>query len=440
MVVRKQQKQGTTAMTKFLLSLLTGVTIAACSSDSNAPVATDASSGEATLGNTTIDGSADVEASNAPNGIVVLHTDYQSASVSFLDRDGNLLKDGCFTSGSGGQGLSLALSGDVALPTALPLGGPVVVLDRHNAALTWLDPTTCAPLRQLAVGTGFASNPHDFVWLSANKAYVTRYGENAAATPTPDDFDDGSDLLIIDPSQPKILGRIDLKPFAPAGTGILPRADRALLAGGMVYVSLNAINGNWSSYGVGRILIVDPTTDEVVGTIDTPGVKNCGAMNYLAAEKKLLVTCGGDRTAPQQADSSAIVVIDLAATPAAIIAQVSAAAAGGASYSLWALAALDGNTVLGVTEGEFSNSPPDRLWSLSLSGGASAEVFASAEAYAIGAILVDAEKGHFIVADGPKTSAAFLRVFDFAAGTVTASKTIKSNPSHNLPPSALTWY
>jgi hypothetical protein len=150
------------------------------------------------------------------SGIVVVNSNYSEASVSFLDRDGNLLYDGCFNSGTGATGLAPTLSGDVVLPTQVPSGGPVVIIDRDKVfnTLTWLDPVTCTPLRQLAVGTGFNSNPHDIVTLSASKAYVTRFNENGAATPAPDDFDDGDDLLIIDPSQPQILGRIDLKPFA----------------------------------------------------------------------------------------------------------------------------------------------------------------------------------------------------------------------------------
>jgi hypothetical protein len=419
------------------MALCTLLALSACGSDAKSPVIEDASAAEAEPFNTADGGMQ----AGAPNGIVVVNSDYQSSSVSFLDRAGNLLKDGCFNSGSGTQGLSMTLTGDVSLPTQLPLGGAVVVIDRQNSALTWLDSSSCAPLRQLAVGTGFASNPHDFVWLSASKAYVTRLGDNAAATPTPDDFDDGSDLLIIDPSQPKILGRIDLKPFAPAGTGILPMADRVLLAGGLVYVSLNAISGDWSNYGQGRIVIVDPATDQVVGSLDTPGVKNCGAMSYMATEKKLLVACGGDANAgAKQADTSAIVVIDLAVTPATVVAQISASAAGGLPYSNWTVAALNSTTVLGVTEGDFSNTPPDRLWSLSLSGGPSTKVFDSAEGFTLGAILVDADRGHFIVSDGTSKSSSFLRMFDFSSGTIVATTTIKSNPSHNLPVRGMAWY
>jgi len=407
---------------------------AACGSNSNSPAEADAAVSNGMDASDTEAGPA-----TGPSGIAVVNSDYQSASVSFLDRDGNLLKDGCFNSGSGGPSLTMTLSGDVTLPTQSQLGGPVVLVDRQNSSLTWLDPVTCKPLGQLAVGTGFASNPHDYVWLSASKAYVPRFKDNLAATANTGDFDDGSDLLIIDPAQLKIVGRIDLKPFAPAG--VLPMADRALLVGGMVYVSLNAISDDFATYGTGRIVMVDPSSDQVVATIDTPGVKNCGAMTYVAADNQLLVACNGDYAAgPQQADSSAIVAIDLGLTPPAVVTQVNAAAVGGHSFSNWAVAALDATTLLGVTEGNFSNTPPDQLWSVSLSGAPSALLFSSAEAFTLGAILVDAEKGQFIVADGPKKATSLLHVFGFSGGTIAAGRTIKSNPSHSLPPRALAWF
>jgi hypothetical protein len=374
------------------------------------------------------------------SGIVVVNSNYSEASVSFLDRDGNLLYDGCFNSGTGATGLAPTLSGDVVLPTQVPSGGPVVIIDRDKVfnTLTWLDPVTCTPLRQLAVGTGFNSNPHDIVTLSASKAYVTRFNENGAATPAPDDFDDGDDLLIIDPSQPQILGRIDLKPFAPAG--VLPYADRALLAEGVVYVSLNAISSDYAIYGTGRIVMVDPVADQVVGTIDLPGVKNCGAMTYLSAEKKLLVACTGAYSEVQQADTSAIVTIDLGVSPHAVIAQVAAASVGGLPFSNTSLAAWDGNTAFGVTEGNASSLPPDRLWYLPQGGALPSMVFESTEGWALGAVLADAEKGRVLVADGTKLTPAFLRFFDLASGTFTASKTVKTNPTRNLPPRSLAWY
>ena len=409
-----------------LLALLACSSLSACSSDSGNPAGLDASTSEA--------GSSNL------SGIVVVNSNYSETSVSFLDRDGNLLHDGCFNSSTGATGLSPTLSGDVVLPTQVPSGGPVVLIDRNKVfdTLTWLDPATCAPLRQLAVSTGFHSNPHDVVTLSASKAYVVRYNENGAATSAPDDFDEGDDLLIIDPAQPKILGRIDLKPFAPAG--VLPYADRALQAEGIVYVSLNAISSDYSTYGTGRIVMVDPVADQVVGTIDLPGAKNCGAMIYLPAESKLMVACDGAYSEVQQADTSAIVAIDLGVSPPAVVAQIPAASAGGFPFSNLSLAAWDGNTVIGLTPGDSSTVRPDRLWTLPLAGALlPAKVFESAEAWALGAVLADPENGRILVADGTSTG-AFLRVFDFVSGAFTAGKTVKTNPAQKLPPRALAWY
>ncbi|HEY5284231.1 MAG TPA: hypothetical protein VIM14_15680 [Polyangia bacterium] len=370
-----------------------------------------------------------------------MNSDYSSTSVSILDRDGTVVKDGCFHSGSGAPGLAMVLSGDVVLPTQVPLGGPVAIIDRdkNNNALTWLDPVTCVPLGQMAVGTGFYSNPHDVVTLSASKAYVTRNNENSAATPAPDDFDDGDDLLIVDPTQLKITGRIDLKPFAPAGT--LPDADRALLAEGHVYVSLNAISLDYSTYGTGRILVVDPVTDQVVSFIDLPGVKNCGAMTYLPTDQKLLVACTGSYSdGPQQAQSSAIVAIDLSVSPPVVFAQIAAASVGGLPFTNTTVAALDSKTALGVTLGNTSSMPPDRLWSLSLDGTLPVRIFESTESFTLGAVLADVAKSRVLVVDGTMSTPAFLRFFDFAAGTFTAGKTVKTNPSQSLPPRALAFY
>ena len=80
----------------------------ACGSDVGAPPPTDASSIDAT---STGDSSTD-RTGSVLTGIAVINSDYQWTLVSF---------------------------------------------DRASSALTWLDPTTCAPLGQLAVDTGFAS-------------------------------------------------------------------------------------------------------------------------------------------------------------------------------------------------------------------------------------------------------------------------------------------
>jgi hypothetical protein len=420
------------------------VGISACGDDSpTAPVdaaipgewAIDASTADGAASLSPIDASA-IDGGAVPvRGIVVIHSDYQSSSVSLLDRDGNLVKDGCLHSGSGTPGLSMTLSEDLALPSQSPPGSPVVVIDRGNATLTWLDPATCAPLGQMPVGTGFAANPHDYVALSGSKAYVPRYKPNAVATPTPGDFDDGNDVLIVDPARQQITGRIDLLPFTPAS--VLPRADRALLVDGKVYLSLNAVDEKFKVYAMARVLTIDPTIDQVVGLVDVPGMQNCGAMTYLPSEKKLLLACTGDYVSVA---GSGIVALDLGVLPLAVAAVLPAASAGGRAFSNAAVAALDGNTIFGVALGDFSDTPPDTLWLLALGGSPGTTVFDSAESFTLGSLLADVERGRVFVTDGTMQTPAWVRVFERAGGVFHETNPIKTNPTQKLPPRALAWF
>ena len=370
-------------------------------------------------------------------GIAAVHSDYQSSAVSLLDRDGKVLKDGCINSGTGSPGLSMTLSGDVVLPSQIAATSAIALVDRGYSTLTWIDPTTCAPLRQLAVGTGFKANPHDYVELSASKAYVTRYEKNSAAGAVA--FDGGNDLLIVDPSRPKIVGRIDLGPSAP--TGVLPRADRALLVNGKVYVALNASDAKYGANATGRLVVVDPALDQVTSTLDLPGTKNCGALAYLPADKKLLVACNGDYgDGSKQAASSGVVTLDLGVSPPAIAALVTGTAVGNLVFSNLTVAALDAESVLGVTIGDFSNVPPDILWLLPQDRTTPSQIFSSAEAYSLGAVLVDAERSRVFLADGTTTSAPFLRVFERVSGAFRTTATINTNPTQKLPARALAWF
>jgi hypothetical protein len=413
--------------------------LAACGDDTAKLSRPDANITEPDATASPIDSGGDGGGTSTPSGIAVVGNDYHSAALSLLDRDGNLLADGCLHSGSGGAGLATTLSGDVVLPSQVPAGGPLALIDRGNNAITWLDAGSCAVRAQLAVGTGFGSNPHDVVMVSPDKAYVVRQDPNLAPTPALDDFDEGNDVLIVDPVRPKIVGRIDLAPFAPAG--VLPRADRALLVGGRVFVSLNAISLDYSTYGEGRLLIIDPATDQVAGVIEIPGVKNCGAMTYVATSQRLLVACGGSYgDAAAQLATSAIVAIDLGQTPPAVVAQVAAASTGTAPFSNMTVAALDGNTAIGVTNGALSGNPPDSLWSLPLDGRPVVKLFTSSEGIVLGAVLYDGDHHRVLAADGTMKVPAYLRPFDFAAGVFTAGQPIKTNPTQKLPPRALAFY
>jgi hypothetical protein len=64
----------------------------------------------------------------------------------------------------------------------------------------------------ISVKGGFdLANPHDVVIISDSKAYVTRYGKNAAPGSR---IEDGDDLLMVDPRDGTVGGRIDLSAYA----------------------------------------------------------------------------------------------------------------------------------------------------------------------------------------------------------------------------------
>ena len=113
---------------------------------------------------------------------------------------------------------------------------------------------------------------------------------------------------------------------------------------------------------------------------------------------------------------------------------------GGLPFDNVTLAALDGKAAFAVTLGDLSNVPPDRLWSLPLDGTLPVKVFDSSEAFSMGAVLADNQNSRVLVTDGTSNTPAFLRFFDYSAGTFTAGKTVKTNPSKNLPPRALAFY
>src|SRR3954452_6757917 len=77
-------------------------------------------------------------------GLAVLNSDYSTTSLSLVDPTTHaLVHDACVDSNTVPPTLSLALSGDVMLPSHPQVGGDVLLIDDGNNALTWVDPQTC---------------------------------------------------------------------------------------------------------------------------------------------------------------------------------------------------------------------------------------------------------------------------------------------------------
>jgi len=381
----------------------------------------------------------------ASPALAIVHSDYATSRLSlYRPADGRLV-DACTGSTSADPGLVQPLSGDVGLPTQPKPGGELVLIDSGSSVVTFLNPSTCAARGQVSVSTGgFKAYPHDVVTVSEHKAYVTRSALNAKATVDPGDFDDGDDLLIIDPTALTVLGRISMSADAapgPMGEVTQARPDRAVLVGTTVYVTLNSINADFSATGEGRVAVINTVTDTVTGTIALPAQKNCSGLNYVAATKKLYVSCGGAFSDLDMVGEAALVELDLTtATP--VVSKTIAASQLGALPINFAYNAVLADAAFVGTMGTKADpfgtvDAPDRFFRVSLATG-EAKLVAEGAAYNLGSAAVDKGTGRVFLPDADAATPR-IRVFT-AAGEPAVPADFDSNPSAHLPPRGLAWY
>ncbi|MFH1529232.1 MAG: hypothetical protein ABIK09_00710 [Pseudomonadota bacterium] len=372
-------------------------------------------------------------------GIAVVGTDYLSTSVSILaPGTGALLAEGVIHSGSAAPGLSLALSGDVTLPASPNPLHQLFLLDRFpNSVITILDGVTFEVLGQVPVGTGFAANPHDLLWLDPGKVYVTRYETNP--TPGRAPFDGGDDLLIVDPEAATVTGRIPLGD--QADPGLLARPERMVLAGDRVWVVLGHLAADFKGAGPGRLVAVDPLEDAVDLVLDLPGVENCTGLVHLPARDRLYVACAGlfDGGRAAQLEGAGLVVVDLAVSPPEANLLRGGADAPGGAFA-FDLTVADGRWLLGVRFGDLAAGTPDRLVAMDLDGDREDVVIHEAgSAFGIGGVLADDVGGFVLVGDADPAAPRLLR-FRVDGGAFTPDGEIRSHPSSGLPPRHLAFY
>ena len=108
-------------------------------------------------------------------------------------------------------------------------------------------------------GVGSGSNPQDVLLPSAEKGYVSRYEPPY------------NDVAVFDPGTGEILSTIPLGELAENTDGT-PRASRLVLADGTVFVGLQDIDRSFLEFGEGKLAVIDPLLDEVVGSIPLGGV------------------------------------------------------------------------------------------------------------------------------------------------------------------------
>ena len=376
-------------------------------------------------------------------GFAVVNGDYQSVSVSLTSLDGEVLSEHFIASGSADTGLSAALGSDVVLPT-LPISGPeLVLIDRTpSGVLTWVDKQSANVRAQLNVATGFASNPHDYVPVSDTKAYVTRFAWNLASGEQP--FDQGNDVLVIDPSVPEIVDRIDLTPaLAGEAEGFYPSADRALLANGKLFVLCVGFNVDFTDRVNSRLITIDPERDTIDDVLVFDGLNSCSSLDVAPDGLTLAIAChGAFGNEPEEGypDSGIVVVgIDDSAKE---LHRFAAANLGGEMIAN--LAFVDQETLLFTTFGRYQDdlsqmAAPDTARLLDLEDGSlRGEPLQQTKSvpFSLGDVSCAPDAGTCVLADA-ETDGGVLHHFRIQGGDMQQRVRVSLDDGLGLPPRSL---
>lgn len=248
-----------------------------------------------------------------PAAALVVMSDYVSTQIGLTTLGGATLCGSYFsTARAEATPVAFALSGDVALPSTRPPSGRAVVIDRYGTnVVSFLVAETGALLGQLAVGTGFESNPQDYLEVDATRALVSRWGENPF--PGQKAFDRGGDLLVIDTRALVIEASVELPrdDFPPRPAGMTR-------VGNAVVVTLQRASIDIRTMGDGMLVGVDLDELDVTWELPLEGLKNCGPLALAPDGSVGAVACTGyiDRDgAAESIDDSGLVVLDLTSEP-----------------------------------------------------------------------------------------------------------------------------
>jgi hypothetical protein len=378
-------------------------------------------------------GGTEVVPSACGAGIAVASSDYTSSSVALLGLDGRVTSGAILSSGTQVAGLSTTLSHDVVLPGVAPASGQVVLLDRGSNVITWLDPASGAVTGQLSVAAGFKdANPHDYLELSATRAYVTRYSRNRAPGAMP--LDQSGDVLVINPQTRTLVSSVDLGESAPHQ----PRPERMQRVGASVWLTLGRLDDDFQKAEDGRIIGIDPATDATRWSLDLPGVYNCSALAYEEKSGLVAVACSGVVADKEhELEHAAIVLLDASHEPPTEKLRVAGPTLGdppppgGAS----SLAFADEHRLLVSLAGSLDAGRPDRLVSLSTTDGSLTEIHRASTAFVLGDITCAAAcTGRCFLADADAGGVRSLLVTPTAIqdGGLTAIPESRGLPPRNL--------
>lgn len=150
-------------------------------------------------------------------------------------------------------------------------GGKIYIINRFGADnITIINAADNQFISQISTGSG--TNPQD-VAVKGNKIYVAALKSG--------------NIIILDESNPGGLPQfIDISIYDTDG---IPDANSLYLVGDLLFVSLEHLDGSFSSTD-GTVLVIDTTTDQVVDTIDLTYNNPFGVFTYNSTTQELLIT------------------------------------------------------------------------------------------------------------------------------------------------------
>ena len=372
-------------------------------------------------------------------GLLVVESDYQSSNVSALGFDGSVLSQSLDSSSTDSGGFGVALSGDVALPSGLQSGPQIVLIDQYPAGvLRFVDLATARVTSELSVATGFRSNPYDYLPLSEHRAYVARYERNL--NPGQQDFDQGADILIIDPSLLQITDRIDLaaamKGEAP---GFSAHPAQLVQVSGRVFALLASFADDYMSSTTSRLVEIDPSTDTLVSTLLLDGLRGCDGLALSPDQSQLAVSCSGDDllSSLPKLDGSGIALVDISAEPRLVKTfDASALTTNPVGFSLdYAASDVLFFGTLGHRADAGVDLAPDTLLELDTAAAQVTEILRSqSQPFSLGGVRCAVQCGACFAADAERAGGSVLRFALDAAGKLDTPKAVRAETSVGLPP------
>lgn len=427
-------------------SLLTLLTLTACGVSSTAPeqegigntkedagkaaapAADAADVADADVGDAEVADAATPSATPEARGFYVFNLYFNnSASVGAIGLDGEVLSESLITSGSDSPGLSLALGTDIVPTNQLQPGNAVLILDRNYHAIDWLDLESAEVTNQVDVGPGdFGTNPYDYAYISPELGLVSRYETNAA--PGAEDYDQGGDLVAVNPKTKELVGRVDFNYLVEDTEGLMPRPTKMVTYEGKVYVVLGMLDGAFTPLEESVLAVVDPETLEVTATKQL-GLRNCEDISLAPSGGVVAIGCKGGWADEPLTLNSGIVIVDLDQSEPEIVETYGAAELADAQINTLAFAS--DSQIMFSTYGSFEPAADDRALTLDLTDDSVSEPLMEAGAFQISSIRCVPPDNVCVLANADTMAIEF---FDVAAEGISHSKTVEFDAGLGLAP------